>query len=118
MKHVLQCMPGSCGFVTDVTATADDDQMVQFTVTSPCANLQGLAAALPPRVDAYQELGAGYEGELWTAVRGALRGCCGEIPHDPPAGVSDHTHRPRSLPTPPMLYCTVSYGKYNGRLHA
>jgi len=67
---------GVCGFVTDITATADDDQMVQFTVASPCANIQGLAANLPTRVDAYQEIGAGYDGELWTAMRGSLRGCC------------------------------------------
>ncbi|HEY3415941.1 MAG TPA: hypothetical protein VGM23_03560, partial [Armatimonadota bacterium] len=44
--------------------------------TSPCANIQGLAAALPAQVDAYQEIGAGYDGELWTAMRGSLRGCC------------------------------------------
>ena len=67
---------GVCGFVTEITAIADDDQMVRFVVTSPCANLQGLAAALPSQVDAYQEIGAGYDGELWTAMRGVLRGCC------------------------------------------
>jgi len=67
---------GVCGFVTEVTATADDEQSVQFTLASPCANIQGLAAALPSHVDAYEEIGAGYEGELWTAMRGVLRGCC------------------------------------------
>lgn len=66
---------GICGFVTDVTATADDEQSVQFAVASPCAHIQGLAAALPC-VDAYEEIGAGYEGALWTAMRGSLRGCC------------------------------------------
>ncbi len=67
---------GVCGFVTAVTATGDDEQSVQFSIASPCANIQGLATALPSQVDAYQEIGAGYEGELWTAMRGALRGCC------------------------------------------
>lgn len=67
---------GVCGFITEVTATADDEQFVRFSIASPCANLQGLAAALPPQVDAYEEIGAGYDGELWTAMRKSLRGCC------------------------------------------
>jgi len=67
---------GVCGFITEVTATSDDEQMVRFTITSPCANIQGLADALPSEVDTYQEIGAGYEGGLWTAMRGSLRGCC------------------------------------------
>ena len=67
---------GICGFVTEVTATADNEQSVQFTLASPCANIQGLATALPSQVDAYEEIGAGFNGELWTAIRGSLRGCC------------------------------------------
>lgn len=67
---------GVCGFVTDVTASGDDEQSVQFSIASPCANIRGLATALPSHVDAYEEIGAGYEGALWTAMRGALRGCC------------------------------------------
>ncbi len=67
---------GVCGFVTEVTATSPDDQEVRFTIASPCANIQGLAAALPTQVDAYEEIGTGYDGELWTAMRGSLRGCC------------------------------------------
>ena len=69
---------GICGFVSEVTATADDEQSVHFSIVSPCANIQGLAAALPPYVDAYAEIGTGYEGELWTAMRGVLRGCCSD----------------------------------------
>jgi len=72
----IQVHAGVCGFVTEIAATSEDEQMVQFTVTSPCANLQGLATNLPRQVDAYQEIGAGYEGELWNAMRGALHGCC------------------------------------------
>ncbi len=67
---------GVCGFVSEITAIGDEDQAVKFTITSPCANIQGLATALPDEVDAYAEIGAGYDGELWTAMRGVLRGCC------------------------------------------
>lgn len=67
---------GVCGFVTEVTAATGDEQFVHFSIHSPCANLQGLAASLPAQVDAYQEIGDGYDGAFWTAVRGALRGCC------------------------------------------
>lgn len=66
---------GVCGFVTDVTATADDDTQVVFEVVSPCGNIQGLAARLPV-VDAYAEIGAGFDGEIHRAARAALRGCC------------------------------------------
>ncbi|HEY3376874.1 MAG TPA: hypothetical protein VGL77_05205 [Armatimonadota bacterium] len=72
----VRIQAGVCGFVTEVTATADDEQAVKFSITSSCANIQALAAALPPQVDAYEEIGTGYEGELWTAMRGVLRGCC------------------------------------------
>ena len=67
--------PGVCGFVTEIIATSADDQHVRFTVTSPCENIQGLASRLS-EVDAYAELGAGFDGELHQAVRASLKGCC------------------------------------------
>ncbi len=66
---------GVCGFVTQITATSEDEQNVQFAVVSPCENIQGLASRLP-EVDAYAELGAGFDGELHRAVRASLKGCC------------------------------------------
>jgi len=67
---------GICGFVTEITAASDDEQHVRFTIVSACAHQQALAASLPPMVDAYAEIGAGYDGVLWQAVRQSLRGCC------------------------------------------
>lgn len=67
---------GICGFVTEVTASSDEDQNVKFVVNTPCENIKGLTAKLPEQIDAYQELGDGYDGEIWTAARGTLRGCC------------------------------------------
>jgi hypothetical protein len=66
---------GVCGFVTRVTATSEDQQHVRFEVESTCENIRALAASLP-EVDAYAEVGAGFEGELWAAVRASLQGCC------------------------------------------
>lgn len=66
---------GACGFVTEVVAMGDDDARVSFEVQSPCESIRGLAAGLPV-VDAYSEIGAGFEGQVHRAARGALSGCC------------------------------------------
>ena len=49
---------GVCGFVTQVTATSEDQQHVCLQVESTCENLTALSASLP-ELDAYAELGAG-----------------------------------------------------------
>jgi hypothetical protein len=66
---------GVCGFVTEVTATADEESRVAFEIASPCENIQGLAARLPV-VDALSEIGAGFDGDVHRAARAALKGCC------------------------------------------
>ena len=66
---------GVCGFVTRVTATSEDEQHVRLAVVSDCGNIRGLAARLP-ELDAYAELGTGFDGVLHSAVRASLRGCC------------------------------------------
>ena len=66
---------GICGFVTEVTATSEDQQHVHLEVRSTCESITGLAGKLP-ELDAYAELGAGFEGEFHQAVRASLRGCC------------------------------------------
>jgi len=69
---------GICGFLTELIARADDEQQVQFTIASPCANIQGLAAVLPAQIDAYAELGMRLDGEIGDAAR-ASRLCSGCI---------------------------------------
>jgi hypothetical protein len=66
---------GVCGSVTEATAASSDQQHVEFSVTGPCEKMQGLAAGLPA-VDAYAEIGTGFEGQFHQVVRGALSGCC------------------------------------------
>ncbi len=66
---------GICGFVTKIHATCDEDQMVTFSITSDCPNIQKLAEAMPT-VDAYDEIGAGHDGELFKTTRVYCKGCC------------------------------------------
>lgn len=75
MKANVKIHAGVCGFVTEATASSPDQQHVEFAVTSPCEKIQGLADALPV-MDAYAEIGAGFEGEFHRAVRAGLNGCC------------------------------------------
>ena len=66
---------GICGFTTVINAQSDDMQNVSFTVETECENIRKLASNLPV-VDAYQEVGSGFDGALHTAIRENLRGCC------------------------------------------
>jgi len=66
---------GVCGFVTDITAASDDMQNVTLGVTSTCEKISALGAKLPV-LDAYSEIGAGYDGELYKAIRENIHGCC------------------------------------------
>ena len=66
---------GVCGFITEVTAESDDMQNVSFHVESDCENIRKLAANLSV-VDGYKEIGLGFDGVIYQAVRVNLRGCC------------------------------------------
>ncbi len=66
---------GVCGFVTEITASCEDEQNVRFRIESPCENIQGLAGRLP-EVDAYSEIVTGFDGEVHKAARASLKGCC------------------------------------------
>ena len=66
---------GICGFTTVITAQSDDMQSVRFSIETDCDNVRKLAQGLPV-VDAYHEVGAGFDGALHTAIKENLRGCC------------------------------------------
>ena len=66
---------GVCGFTTRLTAECDDGQRVRFHIESDCENIGDLAGELS-EVDAYHEIGAGFDGALFTTVRARMRGCC------------------------------------------
>jgi hypothetical protein len=66
---------GVCGFETFVTAISDDMQNVSFEIESDCETIRSLAERLHP-VDAYQEIGQGFDGDVHQAVCSTLKGCC------------------------------------------
>lgn len=77
MKCITRVQAGVRGFTTTVTADSPDDQMVQFEIETDCQKIAGLAEALKGKdIDGYDEIGAGFEGVVMTAVRSSLSGCC------------------------------------------
>ncbi len=77
MKCVARVWAGVCGFKTTVTADAPDDQLATFEIETDCEKIAGLAAKLDGKqIDVYDEIGAGFDGVVMTAVRSSLSGCC------------------------------------------
>ncbi|NCO40468.1 MAG: hypothetical protein COZ06_32100 [Armatimonadetes bacterium CG_4_10_14_3_um_filter_66_18] len=66
---------GVCGFRTEVAADAPDGQNVKLSVTTDCDNIRDLVSQLG-EIDAYAELGAGWEGVIQRVARATLKGCC------------------------------------------
>lgn len=66
---------GACGFTTVVCADSQDSQNVTLTITSECTTVKTLSELLGS-VDSYQEIGAGYDGVIYSAARKTSKGCC------------------------------------------
>lgn len=66
---------GVCGFTTHVYAESEDMQHVTFRIESDCENVMKLADGFPS-VDAYREIGAGFDGVVYTTIKEKLIGCC------------------------------------------
>jgi hypothetical protein len=67
---------GVCGFRTIILARSDDMQNVTLSIESDCEKIRGVAQLLTEPIDAYQEIGAGFDGEVYKVVLAQLRGCC------------------------------------------
>ena len=67
---------GVCGFRTTVLARSDDMQNVTLSIETDCEKIRGIAEGLSAPIDAYQEIGAGFDGTVYTAVLARLKGCC------------------------------------------
>jgi len=77
MKCIARVQAGVCGFSTTVTADSPDDQMVTLEMETDCQKIAGLAEVLRGKaIDGYDEIAAGFEGVVMTAVRSNLSGCC------------------------------------------
>jgi len=66
---------GICGFVTEIEASSEDSQHVSFKVNTDCEKIKNLSEKLIS-YDAYNEIKDGFDGELYKAIRGELKGCC------------------------------------------
>jgi len=66
---------GICGFVTEIEASSEDEQNVSFVIKTDCEKIKKLSEKIP-KVDAYSEIGAGFDGELYKSIRSELKGCC------------------------------------------
>jgi len=69
---------GICGFRTTLCATSEDDQHVDFEITTDCDKIAQVALRIKEHapVDAFEEIGAGREGVVMGSVRCVLTGCC------------------------------------------
>jgi hypothetical protein len=77
MKCIARVQAGVCGFTTTVTAHSPDDQMVTVEMETDCQKIGGLAEALRGKeIDGYEEIAAGFDGVVMSAVRASLSGCC------------------------------------------
>ncbi len=74
IKTMIQA--GICGFTTTVRARSENLQNVTLEMESTCDKIRMLAAALKEPVDAYQEIGDGFDGVILRTVRTHLKGCC------------------------------------------
>ena len=66
---------GICGFVTEIEANSEDSQHVSFKINTDCEKIENLSEKLTS-YDAYNEIRDGFDGELFKAIRGELKGCC------------------------------------------
>ena len=66
---------GICGFVTEIETSSEDMQHVSFKVETDCEKIKNLSEKLN-KVDAYNEIKDGFDGELYKVVREELEGCC------------------------------------------
>jgi len=66
---------GICGFVTEIETFSEDMQHVTFKVNTDCEKINKLSKKLS-KVDAYNEIKNGFDGELYKLIREELKGCC------------------------------------------
>ena len=66
---------GICGFITEIETSSEDMQHVSFKVETDCEKIKNLSEKLN-KVDAYNEIKDGFDGELYKIIREELKGCC------------------------------------------
>jgi len=66
---------GICGFVTDIEAASEDMQNVELKITSTCPKIKKISEKLK-KVDAYNEIKEGFNGEIYKTAQSELNGMC------------------------------------------
>lgn len=74
-KIQVKINAGICGFITMVEAQSSDGQMVQLKIISPCETIRKLNELIP-EVDAFNEIGQGFNGAIYQVVQKTIIGCC------------------------------------------
>lgn len=74
-KIQVKINAGICGFITMVEAQSIEGQRVQLKIISSCETIGKLNEFIP-EVDAYAEIGQGFNGIIHQAVQKNLKGCC------------------------------------------
>jgi len=62
-------------FVTEIETGSEDMQHVSFKVETDCEKIKNLSEKLD-KVDAYNEIKDGFNGQLYKIIREELKGCC------------------------------------------
>lgn len=107
MRSRAEISAGVCGFATTVIADAPDEQMVALTITTDCEKIAGLAEALMGKeIDAYEEIAKGFEGEVLSAARAQLSGCCAGCAVPPGIFKAVQTAARVALPRPVSIELT------------
>ena len=76
MKTVqVQINAGICGFITSVEAQSSDGQIVHIKIESPCETIRKLNDIIND-VDAYAEIGKGFNGMIHQSVQKTIKGGC------------------------------------------
>lgn len=74
-KVQVKINAGICGFVTVVEAQSSDGQMVHLKIVSPCETIRKLNDSIS-EVDAFNEIGQGFNGAIYQVVQKTIIGCC------------------------------------------
>lgn len=67
---------GVCGFVTRIEATPQPDETIRVQIDTDCEKIKALALKIGPSLDPIHEIHMGHEGNVLTAARATLSGCC------------------------------------------
>ncbi len=78
MEAQVVITAGVCGFKTKAVAKSDDEQQVEFAISSDCEKINTLSRQIVQAgaVDAYQEISVQGKSKILALAEQQLDGCC------------------------------------------